>query len=384
VVEDIRSNPLKIVYLVKLLFPVGYLSLLAPQVLLLPAPSVLINVLSASSKMYALDMFHYSAAIVPFVLLSAVWAIETLARWVYRWRRVQRSFIVGVLTVYVLILAGFYYRQLGHAPLGRNYDWVEITEHHRLGEQLARSMPAESALSAQNHLNPHVSQRETLYVFPRVQDAEMIFLDVTGPPGLELGIEEYHAEVQRLIEEEAFGVTLAQEGYIVLQRGAAPASLGPAFYRFARADRVEGAPWVADLGPIQLRGIRYELQPGNVLSVHSYWRATEPCPEDLRLFVCLVDPEGTPLPGTIHETRLSLWYAPQQWNSDELVYDRAALQLPAYEDLDTLSVGLFAGPRSAVEDEEMRAAVTVHDPQQVQGGQGRASLDKGILAVPYD
>jgi hypothetical protein len=359
VLNEIGQNPRKVAYLVKLLFPVGYLSLLAPHVLLLTAPSLAINLLSANYQMHALDMFHYSAAIVPFVVVSAAWGVAWLAQLAHRLLKVKKWFVMAVLSACILLLSGFYHRLLGYSPLGQNFRWLQITDHHRLGERLARSIPREAIVSAQNHLNPHLSQRETIYVFPNVHDAEYIFVDVTGPTGPYASNEEYQVSVKQMIADTRFGALVSQDGYILFQRGAAPKPLDRAFYSFLLADAVEGALLSVRFGELRLGGARVALSPGNRLEVHSYWQAQKLLRGDLRLFVCLVDQGGDPLPGTSQELRASVWYPPQRWEVEQLVHDKAVFQLPVSVDVSTAAVGFFAGPLAAVQDARARVPVVV-------------------------
>ena len=55
-----------------LLLPVGFLSLLAPEILLLALPSLAINLLADFSPMHQVNTLIYAAPILPFVMLTAV------------------------------------------------------------------------------------------------------------------------------------------------------------------------------------------------------------------------------------------------------------------------------------------------------------------------
>ena len=59
-------------YFFEMLLPVGFLSLLAPEVLLLALPSLAINLLAQFSPMHQVTTLIYAAPILPFVMLSAV------------------------------------------------------------------------------------------------------------------------------------------------------------------------------------------------------------------------------------------------------------------------------------------------------------------------
>jgi len=356
------KDELKIAYLIKLCFPVGYLSLLAPHVLLIAAPSIAINFLSTHYTMYALDMFWGSVTIVPFVVLSAGWGVVLLARVFHRLLKVKKAFVVAVFTIYALIFTTFYHQRLGYSPLGTLFSWPQITAHHRLGEQLAKSIPQDAVVVAQDRLNPHVSQRETVYIFPRNLDkAEYVFLDVSEQSDYPVSYSEYNEAVKNLLDREDFGVVASEDGYIILQRGAKRVPLSKKFYDFLLADDLdEASPVAVSFGnDVRLSGLQLSSQRGRILEVHSHWQTTQTPQDDHHLFVCLVDEDGIPLPGTIREMRASTWHPPSRWTPKQIVYSRERIQLPAYVDLATISLGFFVGPPTSIHDVNARLPIVI-------------------------
>ena len=76
--------------------------------------------------------------------------------------------------------------------------------------------------------NSHVSGRETLYIFPWVDDADTIFLDVTGPAW-----PQHPSDLKRTVEDllaDDFGVVAADDGYLLLQRGAVQKTVPADFF----------------------------------------------------------------------------------------------------------------------------------------------------------
>ena len=376
------KDELKIAYLIKLCFPVGYLSLLAPQVLLIAVPAIAINFLSTHYTMYALDIFWGSVTIVPFVVLSAVWGVALLARVLHRLLKLKQTFVVVVFVIYTLIFTAFYHQRLGYSPLGGNFLWPQITAHHRLGERLAKSIPRDAVVVAQDHLNPHVSERETVYIFPYNMDkADYIFLDVTERPGYLLGYGEYHSAVQNLLSRENFGVVVSEDGYIILKRNAERVPLSQEFYSFLLAEDVsEASSLVVDFGTdVRLSRLRLEHQGGMVVEVHSYWQTNRTPKNDPRVFLCLVDKDGEILPGTTIEIRASIWYPPARWVPGQMIHDRESIQLPAYVDLSTISLGFFVGPPAAIDDAGARLPVVVEEAGSVMVG-----VKRGMLVTPVE
>ena len=86
-----------------------------------------------------------------------------------------------LLSGLVLAVSLTHHWQLGMTPLGRNFHWPQVTAHHRLAQEFIAMIPPDAALSAQANLYPHVALRRKAYLFPAVNDAEYVFLDVTSP-----------------------------------------------------------------------------------------------------------------------------------------------------------------------------------------------------------
>jgi len=75
-------------YLVGLVRSVGFLPLLAPEWLLPALPSLAVNLLSTDPLLYS-GVYHYNAAIIPFVMLSAIHGTRHLILIWQRWRQEQ-------------------------------------------------------------------------------------------------------------------------------------------------------------------------------------------------------------------------------------------------------------------------------------------------------
>ena len=79
VVWQIASEPTRVDYLWTMLATFGFLSLLAPEILLLSLPLLLANLLSAYPPQYYGE-FHYSAPLIAYFGVSAIYGAARLAR----------------------------------------------------------------------------------------------------------------------------------------------------------------------------------------------------------------------------------------------------------------------------------------------------------------
>jgi uncharacterized membrane protein len=279
------TQPEIVAYLGGLLASAGFASLLSPAILAISAPVVAMNVLSTWNWTYS-EGAHYSASIVPFVMISGIYGLGYLARQLsQRCRRLPYRWAVNGLAVLVLIISGVHHVQIGLSPLARSFHLPRLTPHHRLAQTFIDRIPPDAPLSAQSSLYPHLAHREKAYFFPAINDAEYILLDVTGT-SYPVTTEEVYETVQRLLDAQRFGVLAAQDGVLLLQRGlSGKAEIPASFYTFARTGEHHIAhPLRARFGDtVELLG--YEVTIHNTVHAHqlpvtiaTYWRPLRPLP----------------------------------------------------------------------------------------------------------
>lgn len=159
----------------------GYLPLASPAVVT-AVPLLGANLLSTHPAQHDLTL-HYPALAYPLLLVSAVLGIRTLSRSVRlelvrrRLRLSASSAPVALATVLLLAeLAGW----LLGSPLGpRRFapERYRRTPHHEAVASVLRAVPAGAPVSAQSGLVPHLSQRRSVWEFPRLEDAAYVVID---------------------------------------------------------------------------------------------------------------------------------------------------------------------------------------------------------------
>jgi len=184
--RHVFSDPLRVRYLTHLLFPVVFVSLLDAATLLIAAPVIAVNVLSNYEPMYWLDRLHYSAAIAPFVVIAAVRGTARLVRWLEARRGITPAFTRRVLLAGTLMATLGYTLRFGHTPLSADSQMYCVTDRTAEAYSLIRRIPPDAVVSANGNLNPHVTQRPTAYIFPKLQGgegeppAEYVLIDLRG------------------------------------------------------------------------------------------------------------------------------------------------------------------------------------------------------------
>lgn len=328
-VLDKLWTPENLLFMRGLLLPFAFLSLLDLPLFLVTLPSLAISLLSANPLIHQVERYHYVAPFAPFVAVSAIYGLNRLARLVAAVagrispasRFANRQKIIPALSV-VLALTGLYYHyQRGFSPLARPYRPVVVGEHHLLGSKLAASIPTEAGVGAQAELIPHVSQRRLVTVWPNNEGTEYIFLDISHPnfdnrQTAEAGAQEHLFTWLAL--DESFRLVAAEDGYMVLKRGAELQPFRPPFFTFAQAPNPRPQyPLTADFGDVGLRflgfdvNLRREDEPQFML----YWEVLRPLEQNYFLSLYLLDEKDAIVGATIWKQPTMVWYPTSMWTA---------------------------------------------------------------------
>ena len=334
-VWQIAIEPARLAYLAGLLAPFGFLSLLAPEILLLSAPLLIANLFSAYPAQFSGE-FHYSAPLVPFIAVAALFGVRRLLA--------RRRRAAGVICAWLLFWALVYQGLEGYTPLGREFSWPQITPHARLLTRFADQVPPDAPGSVTTALYPHFSHREKLYKFPIVADAAWALIDVTGVT------DRHPAEIQRAVLgliAQGWQVADAADGFVLLQQptpGVPPraecpllsyepdyakCTLPDAFFDFARADRsgLLTKPPALSSAPLvfgeRLNLLGHELVDDGKWGLtrwRSFWQTQAPLPTVLRVWPFAVAPDGSLADDpALRPPVVTLWYPPARWQPGEQI-----------------------------------------------------------------
>jgi uncharacterized membrane protein len=266
----------------------GWVALAAPEILVIVLPVVLLNAL-ANTGWPSSGGAHYSVAIVPFLVVAAIYGIARFNRWVGKLAgsEVHAStlrvpiFQPSILfTILALGIALHFQIGQGVAPFSRRWSWLPFEAHTRLGAQILALVPPDVPVSAQSGLYPHLSHRERAYQFPTIADAEYVVLDVTNDP-VTLTYDGYFKHVRLALINPHFGPLAAGDGYLLLRRGAPKQSpLIDQFLTFtlAQPEEIEQPVKVDFGGALRLEGFTLTILPvidqrGPHMQLTTFWRA---------------------------------------------------------------------------------------------------------------
>ena len=156
--SDLNTN-MNGVYLLKLLYPLAFLPLMAPDMLLIAAPALLMNLLSSRHMMHTIYQ-QYTAFVTPFLVVAAVIGIG----------RLQRYGTKLALAVPALCLLALAVDATQWGPLRLPIPWLAARTHPPEqvleAERTVQLLPVSASLSAQAALAPTLSCRRLVYTFP--------------------------------------------------------------------------------------------------------------------------------------------------------------------------------------------------------------------------
>jgi len=236
-VTDLTSRA-NLGYWLKLLWPFGFVSLLSPLTLLISAPELFLNGLSAITYQRRIE-FHYTALEIPFLFAAAVLGAMRLWRWLgggfrraetaMRGQRVRRDTLA--LLVLLAALAGNYF--LGPLPFslpGAAYDGTNYarTSHDAALDEAVRMIPPGAVVSVNNNAGGQLSARRVVYVFPYFATADWVIVDTRHPFFYDKEDTRLHQlALGRLVLDPAFQSVYAKDGVYVFKRVAPNQGPGP-------------------------------------------------------------------------------------------------------------------------------------------------------------
>lgn len=213
------------IHLLHLFGPLAVLPLLGAPALLVALPEFAINLLSANPMTYSIFFYHW-ATVLPFLYIAAAIGVNSVVGNNRRTRRAVAAY-VGAAT----LLLFFYLSPM--VPFSKNV-WENgwsVSEPTGVIDIVGEFIPGKAALSVQNNLGAHFSQRIRITTFPKgVGEAEFVLVRVNNPYrhadrkesleyALNMPVMEYASALRSIVSEGAYGVRYAGNGYFLFEKG---------------------------------------------------------------------------------------------------------------------------------------------------------------------
>lgn len=148
-------------YVFQLFFPLAFLSLFAPYILIFAGPDLFINLLSSNNQFHQIYL-HYTATITPFLFIASIYGIRFIQK--------RFSFIslqtISVALLFTTILSEYFYGPLfgGTHP---NLDMLTKPQANASEiEQFLTTIPKRLSVAATNTIGSHLSHRQKIYTIP--------------------------------------------------------------------------------------------------------------------------------------------------------------------------------------------------------------------------
>ena len=170
----------KLKYIFHLLVSVGFLSLAAPAYLFLALSEFFLNLFSSYNPQWQVR-FHYTAAITPFIFVSAVFGAQRIMMLLERRKIAHPSFF---LSFYLLLLSIFWNITHSPSPINNRFDrsLFMVDQRSQKASEYLRKIPSSSSVSAMNNLGAQLSTRRFLFRFPmNYREVDYVVVDPKMP-----------------------------------------------------------------------------------------------------------------------------------------------------------------------------------------------------------
>jgi uncharacterized membrane protein len=139
-------------------FAFGILSLLAPEIAFIAAPSLAINLLREAAPFTAI-LYQHNAELIPFLFVATAVGIKRIGR------IANKNTVIALSAFVMLASIG---AAISYGPFATIYDKETFTvaEHASSAKELINTIPADASVSASTWAVPHLSHRKEIYMFP--------------------------------------------------------------------------------------------------------------------------------------------------------------------------------------------------------------------------
>ncbi|MDM8532999.1 DUF2079 domain-containing protein [Anaerolineales bacterium HSG25] len=332
-VLELIFRPGNIPALLMISAPLAFLPVAGLPMLIMTAPSVAFVLLSNNPTLRQLETWHYASPMLAFVMLASMDGLARITH--YGSRLIQprlgknskqvAPYIRNTMVVILLCTSLTYHYYRGYSPFSTLYEPITVTDHHELGREIARTIPADQSVLAQAQLIPYVAHRMELGIWsgPLLTDYEYVWLDLSHQK-IPNRFNAHGEFLTGLIVEDEFGFVRMEDGYMLLQRGAKRPVMPEQFFSFTEYDRLpdEVQLFHVNFGEtFRLVGVKPEIrrlatsetEPQVVL----YFEVLQKPDQDYHLFLYLLDEHGDVIGATDYPQPAMFWWPTSQWEQGD-------------------------------------------------------------------
>lgn len=211
-IQKILQNE-RIDYYQKLFQPVGYLTLFAPQFLILPSADLVLNILSDKGELHQI-YYQYTAAITPFLFIGMIYGIKNIRKLL---AKVPLSYISGYIMLMAILGAYFYGPLPGAVESNLDMFTRPLTNRAYIETALA-TIDQKYSVAATNSLGSHLSQREHIYVLPNGIDRADVVVIMASDPNNQPSQQWYKDKIMALKKERKYQIITEKGDFVIFKK----------------------------------------------------------------------------------------------------------------------------------------------------------------------
>jgi len=344
----------KILYLIHLFLPTGFLVFLSPAVLLITIPIFMQNLLSAAPT-HAVITYQYVALLIPFIFFSLVHAFKKLLddKTIYNYRVLLLSGFLSVSIISCIFLGGPQLHLVKHIRANR------IDDLAKEKDKLVKMIPKDAPVIATFQFLPKLANRYDLYSMHFVSTGFKMYTKVKyePPANLEYALIDFNEpllinsffterspdNISNFLEKENFKLVKAIGDTALFKKNYDnPNKLFEISSSFKRKNKSK----IRIGGQLEFLGFDIEhndIKLGDTLHLTHYWRRIGDIDSDLVLFIQFLNQSGQIVLEKFHILGYRI-YPPADWKRGNMIKEDSWFLIPSQlrEGRYSLRCGVFS------------------------------------------
>lgn len=205
-------QPDRIVYIFQLFFPLGFLSLGSPLLLIFSAPDFFITLMSNNTQLRQI-YYHYTAAITPFIFISAIYGAKNIIEYFPKYS--------SVTICYLLFATCYSVYAYGPLPGAKNPSTLMFTDrlqNKEIIDQFISKIHKNYSVAATNNVGSHLSHRQRIYTIPQGLDKADIIVFLLNDPSAQPSLATQIQMADNLRGDNKFELLFEKDDFVVFKR----------------------------------------------------------------------------------------------------------------------------------------------------------------------
>ena len=204
----------RLIYLLQIFSPVGFLPIFSPILLLFASPDLILNLLSNNPNLHQI-FYQYTSTITPFLFVGAIFGVSNLVKWF------PKKPVLNLLLIYISLTTLLCAYAFGPMPGARNPNLDMITKQisdRALIQAFISGIPQRYKVAATNNLGSHLSRRRNLYTIPVGIDSADIILFLLNDPFAQPSLKVQRKMAEDLAKNPKYKLMFREGDFIVIQK----------------------------------------------------------------------------------------------------------------------------------------------------------------------